>query len=63
MISSFDHGNHDNNHHDYQNNDNNHHDHKNHDNNHHDQVNGLPLSLVALLPLHLQHPPHHQQHG
>ena len=39
------------------------HDHNNNDNDHHDQVNGLPLPLVALLPLHLQHPPHHQQHG
>ena len=27
------------------------------------QVNGFPLPLVALLPLHLQHPPHPQQHG
>ena len=39
------------------------HDHNNNDNDHHDQVNGLPLPLVALLPLHLQHPPHPQQHG
>ena len=27
------------------------------------QVNGFPLPLVALLPVHLQHPPHPQQHG
>ena len=27
------------------------------------QVNGFPLPLAALLPMHLQHPPHPQQHG
>ena len=27
------------------------------------KVNGFPLPLAALLPLHLQHPPHPQQHG
>ena len=30
---------------------------------HHHQVNSFPLPLAALLSLHLQHPPHPQQHG
>ena len=27
------------------------------------QVDGVPLPLAPLLPLHLQHPPHRQQHA